>query len=302
MHEFGHALTAKKFGVVTKDVIISPIGGVARLKSIPKNPKQELLIALAGPAVNLGLAIFFGLIQFFSFDNILPKGDRINLIDAPQDYIAYLLLINVALIGFNMIPAFPMDGGRVLRALLSMWLKNRLKATKIASIIGQLFAVLFLVVGYYSGQNFMLIFIGIFVFVMARAEYKQISTEHLLSSTLIMDIMDPDFTKIYKTDHIQRVFELGENRSYLVFDQSDNLCGALPDLFINDAKSRGEMETKVEQYTSQSYGLINQTMSVLTAFQAMNNYGWSVVGVLDEQRNIIGIADRYNINQFMRKA
>ena len=177
LHEMGHALTARRFGVRTKDVIISPIGGVARLERMPENPRHELLISLAGPFVNVILAAFFGIGLWLFADRMLPVDTRINFIENPQDYIAYLFLINLALVGFNMIPAFPMDGGRVLRSLLTMITGDRMKATLIASVSGQVLAVGFISFGLYLREYSMLVFIGLFVFLAARSEYRQLMWE-----------------------------------------------------------------------------------------------------------------------------
>jgi Zn-dependent protease len=145
LHEFGHALTARRFGIATEDITLYPIGGVARLRRMPKAPGAELLIALAGPAVNglivLGIALLNGL-------GVLGGPAGASPID---QFVWELMLINIALGVFNLIPAFPMDGGRVLRALLSGWL-GRARATMIAAGLGRGLALLF---GFYSLFNFL---------------------------------------------------------------------------------------------------------------------------------------------------
>jgi Zn-dependent protease len=127
LHELGHALMARRFGIATVDITLYPIGGVARLRRMPRAPGAELLIALAGPAVNV--LIVLGLII-------------LGLIGVRGEFLETLLLINVMLALFNLIPAFPMDGGRVLRALLSGWL-GRARATMIAAGIGRGLALVF---------------------------------------------------------------------------------------------------------------------------------------------------------------
>ena len=150
LHELGHAMAALKYNIKTKDIIISPIGGIARLYSIPKNPGHELVVALCGPLVNVVLAIclFLFLIPFTS--QLLPQNIKtMNLINAPIDYVRFLFIVNVSLVVFNMIPAFPMDGGRVFRALLSYKL-SRKKATYIAMIVARILALAFMVFGMYN--------------------------------------------------------------------------------------------------------------------------------------------------------
>ena len=193
MHEFGHALMARRFGIKTRDIIISPIGGVARLEGLPFVAKQELLVALAGPMVNVVLVIIFIGVQLLNDGYFIPRTFRINAALFPNDFIANLLTVNVALVVFNMIPAFPMDGGRVLRALLAMLLGDKLKATNIASIIGQLFAVLFIAYGMYT-NSYVLVFVGLFVMVTARSEYRQLRLASKMSETKLSEIMSTVFT------------------------------------------------------------------------------------------------------------
>jgi Zn-dependent protease len=137
LHELGHALTARAFGIGTRRITLSPIGGVAQLERMPRSPGAELLITLAGPAVNLAIALGLGLIL-----------DSARLLDPYSDlstagqFVALLQTVNLALAAFNMIPAFPMDGGRILRALLAGWL-GRLRATEIAAVLGQALALIF---------------------------------------------------------------------------------------------------------------------------------------------------------------
>ena len=139
LHEFGHALMARYFGIRTRDITLYPIGGVARLERLSERPSEELLIAIAGPAVNVVIA---GLL----LPLVLLMGVNLQLLEWTGPAIGFILinlfLINVGLVLFNLIPAFPMDGGRVLRALLSMPF-GRLRATEIAASLGLVIAVLF---------------------------------------------------------------------------------------------------------------------------------------------------------------
>lgn len=168
LHEFGHALTGKRYGVTTDQIILLPIGGMANMQKIPENPKQELIIAVAGPLVNVVIA---GLIALFlPLKDIAERGERV-LLETPsaENFFLLLFAINVVLVVFNAIPAFPMDGGRVLRALLAMQM-SRVKATKIAARVGQFFSLVF--IGFGLFYNLWLVLIGIFVFLGATGEYK----------------------------------------------------------------------------------------------------------------------------------
>ena len=145
LHELGHALTAKRFGVSTKDITLLPIGGMARLERIPENPREELWIAIAGPLVNVGIAsglyLFLGLAIGFPF--------VLTLEVLTASFLGKLLLVNCVLVIFNMLPAFPMDGGRVLRAALAMRY-NYVDATATAATVGQMMAIAFGVLGLMS--------------------------------------------------------------------------------------------------------------------------------------------------------
>src|SRR6266700_1505179 len=184
LHEFGHALAAKAFGINTPDITLLPIGGVARLERMPEEPKQELLIAVAGPAVNVVIAL--GLfVAGGSFINpfVNPAApERVGLV-------SQLLIINVLLVAFNLLPAFPMDGGRVLRALLATRMSYA-RATQIAATVGQGFAFVF---GFFGLLfNPFLIFIALFVYVgasqeAALAQMKDVSRRFPVSSAMVRE-------------------------------------------------------------------------------------------------------------------
>ena len=166
LHELGHAFAAKKFNIPTRDITLYPIGGVARIERIPSKPMEELWIALAGPAVNLVIAGTLYLL-YNSTNQLLAVEHVLN---NPSNFIGILIWVNLAMVGFNMIPAFPMDGGRVLRAGLATKMSFS-RATQIAGVLGQFIAVLMFVYALFSGQ-FTLIFIAIFVIVAAQQEMK----------------------------------------------------------------------------------------------------------------------------------
>ena len=177
LHEYGHALAARKFGVGTEDIILSPIGGLARLHSIPENPKKELVIAIAGPLVNLIIALLLILAILLIGQVNFDQQDTMTMLVHPVGFMQMVLLLNIVLFVFNLIPAFPMDGGRILRAGLSLKM-DRLKATRIASITGRLFSIAFMVIGvYYS--HYALIFIGLFVYIMAFKEYQYLRLKRM---------------------------------------------------------------------------------------------------------------------------
>ncbi len=185
LHELGHVLMAKRFGVRTRDITLLPIGGVARLQSIPKEPAKELLIALAGPAVNVAIAAVLYVAMAVSGLGGEPFGDV-----AQGSLINSLLWFNVAVVAFNMLPAFPMDGGRVLRALLAQR-HDYVAATRTAAKFGQMIAVAFFMIGLFT--NWILAIIGVFVFLGAAAEARFVEVHAAAEGATVYDAMLTDF-------------------------------------------------------------------------------------------------------------
>ncbi len=165
LHELGHALMARQYGIGTRDITLLPIGGIARLDRMPEQPCQELAVALAGPAVNVVIAASL-LVGMMVAGSLAPlfAGSLIG-----GSLVVTLLYANIAMVLFNLLPAFPMDGGRVLRALLAMCL-SRTRATEIAATIGQTIAVGLFFLGLFT--NWLLAFVALFVFMAARSEIK----------------------------------------------------------------------------------------------------------------------------------
>jgi Zn-dependent protease/CBS domain-containing protein len=167
-HEFGHIFAARRYGIRTPDVTLWPIGGVASLERIPDKPSEELVVALAGPAVNVVIALVLILFLGTTLD-----GAAMTELENPRaSMLARLAAANIFLVVFNLIPAFPMDGGRVLRALIAMR-RSHAEATRIAGRIGQFAAFVFALVGLFT--NPMLIVIGLFVYLAATAETQHVA-------------------------------------------------------------------------------------------------------------------------------
>ncbi len=182
LHEFGHALAARRFGIGTKDIVLLPIGGVARLERMPERPLQEFWIAVAGPAVNVVIAGALGL-------GLMLTGGWVSwseLSTTTGSFAERLLVVNLFLVLFNLLPAFPMDGGRVLRSLLALRLDHA-RATRIAGRIGQGMAVLFALVGVLT--NFMLLIIALFVWLGAAREMSAAGTRSALSGVRVRQAM-----------------------------------------------------------------------------------------------------------------
>jgi Zn-dependent protease len=166
LHEFGHALAARAFGIGTQDITLYPIGGVARLQRMSEKPREEFLIAVAGPAVNVVIAagLYLGL-------NAVEAFDPAWLATLPGEFLRALMVVNIGLVVFNMIPAFPMDGGRVLRAVLSMML-GHLTATRIAVAVSTVALMLLGLVGIFLIRNPMMLIVLPFLFFAGQAELR----------------------------------------------------------------------------------------------------------------------------------
>lgn len=220
LHEFGHALTARRFGIHTPRVTLLPIGGVASLERMPRKPKQELLVASAGPAVNVvlaGILVILGGINidtFFQYEKIESLREI-----GPRNFLYALALVNIFLVLFNAIPAFPMDGGRILRALLSFRIR-RSKATSIAAGLGQLVGVAFIVLGLFG--NLILALIGVFVIAGARSENAMVQQQEALTGHSVKEAMRLQYTTLNKNDSLTTATEkllAGSENDFLVLDE-----------------------------------------------------------------------------------
>lgn len=200
LHELGHAMMAKRFGIRTRDITLLPIGGVARLERMPEDPKQELAVALAGPAVNVLLAILLFAVlamqkQLASVNELATTGNH---------FLSNLMWINVVLAVFNLLPAFPMDGGRVLRALLAMRL-NYVRATNIAANIGQAMAFVFGIAGLFGRP--LLILIALFVWMGATQEAGMTRMRSNLANIPVSRVMITDFRTLTPDEPLSHAVE-----------------------------------------------------------------------------------------------
>jgi len=201
LHEFGHAFMARRFGIRTRDIVLFPIGGVGRLERIPDVPSQEFLIALAGPAVSVGIA--GGLFIALRLQGSAPRLGDFGIGNA--SFVERLMFINAGLVAFNLLPAFPMDGGRVLRALLAMRL-DYVRATELAARIGQGIAVVFAIVG--ALVNPLLVIIALFVWVGAAGEVGLAQVKRALHGARAESAMRTAFGELAPGNTLDRAAEM----------------------------------------------------------------------------------------------
>jgi len=206
LHELGHALTAQRFGFTTREITLLPIGGIARLERLPDDPIQSLWITLAGPAVNVAIAV--SLFVALQLTGTWQPITHISLTNGP--FLERLMLVNISLVIFNMLPAFPMDGGRALRALLATRLDDR-RATRIAARLGQGMAVVFAVVGWLA--NPFLILIALFVWTGAAQEARMVDMRAALSGIPVARVMITQFTTLTPNDPLSTAMELVQHGS-----------------------------------------------------------------------------------------
>ena len=293
LHEYGHALMARKYGIRTKDIIISPIGGVARLEKLPENPKQEMIVALAGPVVNVVIGLLaIGLVFLFGYTRIGIPEDPFTEAMNWQHFLFNVAVINMVLFWFNLIPAFPMDGGRILRSALAIKM-GKVRATRYAAIIGRVLAIGFVGVAFW-GNYFTLGLIGVFIFFSAAAENRSVATISKLEEFLVREVMKTNFTRLHISDHFQVAVDLHKRNvesNFLVFDSLGYIAGCVPELFIHEVITAGKEEQPVMSMMSGAYGVVDVNVTLRSVYEKMVSEGLAIIAVMDHNE-IAGVIDQ----------
>lgn len=294
LHEFGHALAAKAYGINTPDITLLPIGGVARLERMPEEPKQELVIAVAGPLVNVVIAACLGLVIALR-GPIDWRGALHN-----GDLIVSLCVINVALLLFNLLPAFPMDGGRVLRALLATRLSYA-KATHIAAMVGQAFAFLFGFVGLIE-SNPILILIAFFVYLgasqeAALAQMRDITRRFPVSSAMVREFRSLPVTATLAeaTDALLATSQ----HDFPVLDEQSNVAGVLTRHDLISALRKNDPNIRVGDAMRRDIPTITMGTCFEDAFRIMQQSNAPAVPVLDGMKRLVGLLTPENVAELV---
>lgn len=295
LHELGHALAARRYGITTPDITLLPIGGLARLSRMPEKPSEEIVIALAGPAVNVVIAL---ILMLFG-----ASLDPSHLADVEQPQASFadrLAAVNVFLVLFNLIPAFPMDGGRVLRAALAIRLGRR-RATDIAASIGQGVAFLFGAIGLFGG-NAILVFIAIFVYLAASAEAGQIGLMEQARRTRVGSAMISRFEALSPMATISDAADLllsTTQREIPVLDGGGRLRGFLTrDAMIRAMKATGPA-TPVLDVLLKDVPVVRATDWLEAALRLMQERELPLVGVVDASESFVGYVSQENVAELM---
>jgi Zn-dependent protease/CBS domain-containing protein len=317
LHELGHAMAARRYGITTRDITLLPIGGVARLERMPEDPKQELIVAIAGPAVNVVLAIvcalaIIALTGISEIGNTMGRGiddlgfvvedhDRVpKLSEIPllgAEFLSKMLIVNVILVVFNLLPAFPMDGGRVLRATLAMKL-DYVRATQLAATIGQMMAIVFGFLGLFF--NPFLVFIALFVWMGAAAEASMVQVKAGLQGIPVSHAMITDFETVSPDAPLARAAEhviAGFQHDFPVTEQG-HVVGVLTKTDLLKALAEdgaGEPVRNVMRRDFETAGPSDMLESVFLKLQEGNCHSLPIV----RDSELVGIVTMENVGEFL---
>jgi stage IV sporulation protein FB len=295
LHEFGHALTARIYGIRTPDITLLPIGGVARLERMPEKPSHEILVAVAGPAVNVVIAAI--LVLFVGASTNLSTLDQID--SSKIDFVTRLAAVNIFLVLFNMIPAFPMDGGRVLRAVLAIYYPRK-RATRIAARIGQGLAFVFGFLGLLG--NPILIFIALFVYLAATAESQATELQSVARHVSISDAMITKFEALGPNSVIKDAADAvirTTQREFPVVDGGGRLRGILTREAIIGALSKSGPSTPVLEVMTPNIPVLAPGGRLEKALQLLQTSSAPGIGVTDAAGRFVGYITAENISELM---
>lgn len=294
LHEYGHALTARKYGIKTRDITLYPIGGVARLERMPEKPVEELWVALMGPAVNVLIAA--GLLAYLVLSQSLVPLNELTV--ASGSFLERLMTVNISLVLFNLIPAFPMDGGRVLRALLAMRM-DYVRATQIAANIGQGMAFLLGFIGLFS--NPFLLFIAFFVWIGASQEASMVQMKNSISGIPVTRAMLTDFKTLSPRDNLSQVVGLilaGSQHDFPVVDANGKVAGILDRDSFMLALTRHGQSAPVMEFVRRDLPEVDSYEMIEMALMRLQEAGSKTLPVTHGGQ-LVGLITAENITEYL---
>ena len=313
LHEFGHAFSALRYGVKTKDIILSPLGGVARLDGLPEKPIHESVVAFAGPLVNLLLAGALGIYGWAtdSFD-FIHLGSSKTAFGNPENFVTLFFLINVFLAFFNLIPAFPMDGGRIFRSLLATQLGRR-RATLFTTYMGQGMSVLFVIVAYFLVPPRLTLYLiplfmvsSAFMIYMATQEYRMVQFEEILKKHFISELIRQPLTVLQKSDNLAMtlgILKRNLEKDFLVKDEDDQIAGVISEPEIlevaKNVPSAAHENHSIGDFISPVLENMEPSDSLHIFYKKMVRQRIYILPVY-EKEEFLGVVDMQQLNDFLR--
>jgi Zn-dependent protease/CBS domain-containing protein len=304
LHELGHALTARVFGIQTRHITILPIGGVAALERIPTRPLQELLITIAGPAVNIVIAAVLVAVVLLLGDIEVATG---LFSTRSSGFFSRLAFVNIALAVFNMLPAFPMDGGRVLRALLAIKLDYAL-ATRIAAVCGRVMAMGFVIWGLAGGGPFLLL-IAVFVFMAGKAEVNAATQRSALIAHTVgaamhtrFNVFGPDAT----LNEVARAMLEGTQRDFPIVDGDGRLVGLLGRQRIVERMGTGgpampsARDARVEELIDRALPTLAESDTLADAIELLRAHSPALV--VERHGQLVGLLTQEGLAEFLMRS
>jgi Zn-dependent protease len=296
LHEYGHALVASFFGINAKDITLFPIGGLASIEKLPKNPKQELLISSAGPAVNLVLAACCWL--FFSQQNLLKAHINFTGVINSANFLPLLGVANLLLALFNLLPAFPLDGGRILRAIFAFWY-NYVKATHMVATISKVVAALFVAYGLLS-LDVMLLLLGFFILIFSKAEEAYLQLKALVKGIRLKEMLMYDYNSLdadLTASEAANVLQQKQSKVFLVMDKGQ-VIGSVNRLDVMKAIADQQYDTKMTSLVKNKPVSFDGETTVDKVLEKLSANDERLYSVMDKSR-FIGVINFQHVIEYL---
>jgi len=278
IHELAHSYVARRFGVKIEKILLLPIGGIAKMEKIPRVPRQELLISIAGPSTNLIIAAtLYGIGSMGISPHAITK------------FIANFILVNVVLALFNLIPAFPMDGGRILRALLAEKM-SYLRSTEVAANLGKFLAILMAMAGIFF--NPFLILIALFIYIGAEQEYRLVFISSLLEGVKVSDVMTPDPITLKPSSTVREALETVFKYKHRGYPVTEN--GELKGIVAFHDLSSADENTPVSEVMTEDVITVNINDDAMIALEKLTSHGIGRLPVMKESK-LVGIISKTDL-------